>query len=90
MQQPHAGVASRLHSGLVSRQTSFSQSRWYTNEMASSNAPEHDEADDAVSTIELRYVVDKDFPDGEGDQDQRLPANESAAPEKPMTISMAP
>src|SRR5438067_6991593 len=36
------------------------------------------EADDAVGTIELGDVVDEDFHDGDGNQDQSLPADEGA------------
>src|ERR1700681_1839845 len=43
---------------------------------------QHDETDDAVATIELGNVVNKNFHNRRGDQDKSLPAHESRAPEK--------
>src|SRR5581483_8055000 len=43
---------------------------------------EHHEADDAVSAIQLRDIVDKDLANGERDQNQSLPAYEGTAADK--------
>src|SRR5216683_8307262 len=41
---------------------------------------QHNETYDAVSAVQFRYIVEKDFADGESDQDQRLPADECRTP----------
>ena len=41
---------------------------------------EYDEADDAVAAVELRDVVDEDLDGRGGDENESLPAHETAAP----------